>query len=124
MKHIKTFEAFMNEKSEGSEKKVAQVTFEEDKTVVECDGKTVEIGEEANEEEEMNLNQKIGEAAKSLGATHVVIEGEEHEVNEIIGRIRKAAKAVRGAIKRAGEKGLFKKQASHKSIRGWTTHHD
>ena len=114
MKHLKTFEAYVKSRSESAteapesseDKKVANLSVDEDKNVVvECgESKVVvknnEVEESDNDEAGMD---KLKEALKEVGATHIT-EGEDDEetpVNEFIMSLAKR---------------LFKKQDSHKRV--------
>jgi len=113
MKHLKTFEAYLKsqkdsnvEDADATEKKVANLSVDENKNiVVECgDEKAVvennDIEEDDNDDAGMD---KLKEALKEVGATHVT-EGEDDEetpVNEFIMSLAKR---------------LLKKQDSHQRV--------
>jgi transcription termination factor NusB len=103
MDHIKSYEEFASESN--NTEKVATVTTENKNYVVEYKGDQIIVKGSANEDDQDETLQKIAEAARRLGATHVYNENENPKkvaVNEIIGAI----------------KTLFKKQPAHKSIWG------
>lgn len=114
MKHLKTFEAYLKSKNDSAieapetseDKKVAKLSVDENKNiVVECgDEKAViennDIEEDGNDDAGMD---KLKEALKEVGATHVT-EGEDDEetpVNEFIMSMAKR---------------LLKKQDSHQRV--------
>jgi hypothetical protein len=111
MNHIKSYEEFASESN--NTEKVATVTTENKNYVVEYNGDQIVVKSSANEDSHDETLQKIAEAAKRLGATHIYNENErptKMAVNEIFGAIK------RGVVGAARQ--LFKKQPAHKSIWG------
>ena len=106
MDHIKSYEEFASESD--SVERIATVKTEKKNYVVEYKGDQIIVKGSANEDDQDETLQKIAEAARRLGATHVYNENESPKkvaVNEIIGAMKK----------------LFKKQPAHKSIWGHIT---